>query len=272
MAMMARATAPSLLVMVAFVAAHLLGSLASAFSPMSNGNRPYSTRIASQNDDEDDSPEQQLLAALMKQQQGPSSQSSTWWSSEDGSSDKALPFDCTGCGKCCKTEGSVYLSPAEISVAAVFLSVTSDTFIETYASNTITDGKTSAPWIQLRNRKEGPCVFLDLETNQCQIYSVRPVQCSTYPFWPTILQSRQAWNEEVRHADDVPLKENDPIPYWTPKDGGCEGMQWIATDSDLDDITEGVPIAEAAAQLEEYEWSERRFPSGGTETEITSSS
>jgi Fe-S-cluster containining protein len=265
MAMMARATAPSLLVTAALVAVHLLCTSTSAFSPMIIGNIPYSTRITSQKDDED-SPEQQMLAALMKQQQRPSSQSKTWWSSEDG--DKKLPFDCTGCGKCCKTEGSVYLSPAEISAAADFLSVTSDTFIETYASNTITDGKTSSPWIQLRNRKEGPCVFLDLETNQCQIYSVRPVQCSTYPFWPTIMKSRQAWNEEVRHADGVLLKENEPIPYWTPEDGGCEGMQWIVVDGELGDI--GVPIADAAAQLEEYEWSERRFPSGGTETEIGS--
>lgn len=30
------------------------------------------------------------------------------------------------------------------------------------------------------------CVFLDLETKKCQIYSVRPKQCQTFPFWESV--------------------------------------------------------------------------------------
>jgi len=39
------------------------------------------------------------------------------------------------------------------------------------------------------------CVFLDPETNHCGVYSARPLQCSTYPWWPELLSSSE-WREE----------------------------------------------------------------------------
>ncbi|MDE6719615.1 MAG: YkgJ family cysteine cluster protein, partial [Treponemataceae bacterium] len=29
-------------------------------------------------------------------------------------------------------------------------------------------------------------------------YGARPVQCSTYPFWPWILKSRESWDAEAK--------------------------------------------------------------------------
>ena len=37
------------------------------------------------------------------------------------------------------------------------------------------------------------CILWD---NGCTAYEARPVQCSTYPFWTSILCSESAWNEE----------------------------------------------------------------------------
>lgn len=272
--MVALTTLPSALVTCILLGGALLKST-TAFSPTLAVNfkrhgENCATEIGAEDSTNDDdayriAQEQQLAAALM--QQRPPSQSSEWWSPDPNDGSSSLPFDCTGCGKCCKTKGNVWLSPAEATAAADFLSVTEDTFVDDYASNTLTDGR-SSPWIQLKNSKEGPCVFLDLETNQCQIYSVRPIQCSTYPFWPNVMKSQQSWNEEVRLPDNVVQADHDPIPYWTEKVGGCEGMKRVADVDGLLGSEPGVPIAEAAAQLADYEWFQRRFPSQGEFTPV----
>jgi Fe-S-cluster containining protein len=48
----------------------------------------------------------------------------------------------------------------------------------------------------------GSCVFLDAD-GQCGIYAVRPVQCSTYPFWPEIVSSEVAWRREARRCEGI---------------------------------------------------------------------
>ena len=35
----------------------------------------------------------------------------------------------------------------------------------------------------LRRKRNGDCVFLEKDTNRCRIYPVRPMLCSTYPFY-----------------------------------------------------------------------------------------
>jgi Fe-S-cluster containining protein len=42
----------------------------------------------------------------------------------------------------------------------------------------------------LRIRSSGDCVFWK---DGCTIYSVRPRQCRTFPFWPENLESPQTW-------------------------------------------------------------------------------
>lgn len=37
-------------------------------------------------------------------------------------------------------------------------------------------------WI-LRRKRNGDCIFLEKDTNKCRIYPVRPMLCSTYPFY-----------------------------------------------------------------------------------------
>ncbi|MEQ9365116.1 MAG: YkgJ family cysteine cluster protein [Leptospirales bacterium] len=95
-------------------------------------------------------------------------------------------FKCTGCGNCCKGPGSVYFTPADLKAIEEHL-----------------DLKTPAERRALReriiqreengyavHRTGGACYFLD-ENNRCTIYPVRPLQCSTFPFWPSTFASRQ---------------------------------------------------------------------------------
>ena len=187
----------------------------------------------------------------------------------------SLPFDCTSCGKCCRTIGNVFMSPEEIIMAAQYSNKTVQEFIQTYASHVILESEESpgnASWILLDNREtqNGPqCIFLDEVTNHCKIYPVRPIQCSTYPFWPSILKNKLSWNEEVRRMDD---ESSSALPPWTAEDGGCEGMQTLNDKTDdesqitglpIQSPSFGVPIERALEQLTLYEQSDRRMPRRG---------
>lgn len=210
---------------------------------------------------------------------------STWLDSM-----KQLPFDCTGCGNCCKTTGNVYMSPEEVSSAASYKNMTTSEFIDLFADYRIETTSTSTssskalaagggevPWILLQNREppknntEGQpaaCVFLDRDTNQCGIYSVRPIQCSTYPFWSNVLESEQNWNDEVRRKDgnERTTRSDQHLPTWTPDGGGCEGMKIIDEihiDIDVEaaaDESEGVPVNRVLQQLSLYKRADRRLP------------
>ncbi len=54
----------------------------------------------------------------------------------------------------------------------------------------------------IRFDKSGRCAFLDKE-DRCRIYSVRPRQCRTYPFWPEVLVCRSAWQAEARFCEGI---------------------------------------------------------------------
>ena len=71
-------------------------------------------------------------------------------------------------------------------------------------------------------RKENACIFLD-QGGQCSIYDVRPVQCGTYPFWPSLLNNKKAWEDESVVPDNIAI-EGTHYRHWSPDLGGCEGI------------------------------------------------
>lgn len=190
-----------------------------------------------------------------------------------------LPFDCTACGKCCQTKGSVWMSPDEIKTAATLLQISTNSFIATYTSQTIhttndnnndnngnndnhdndnINNDNDNAWAKLRQNEQDHCIFLSTE-NQCQIYLARPTQCSTYPFWTNIMKSKHTWNAEVRVTND---QKNETAPIWTKEHGGCEGMTRI-TSSTVTTSDIGVDPRTALQRLQQYERDEQRFPRGG---------
>lgn len=46
----------------------------------------------------------------------------------------------------------------------------------------------------LKDGTDGECLFLD--GKKCGVYSARPTQCRTWPFWPEVMDAK-VWNEEV---------------------------------------------------------------------------
>ena len=46
--------------------------------------------------------------------------------------------------------------------------------------------------LSLREKPGYDCVFWD---GGCGVYEARPLQCRTFPFWPSVLASKEAWEE-----------------------------------------------------------------------------
>jgi len=176
---------------------------------------------------------------------------------------ESLPFACTECGKCCQREGGgdVYMSRQEFTAAAAYLNMTVDFFIRTYSQHVLYDKNSSGEvsWIHFSSKdsdNDDGCVFFEPETKHCKIHAVKPVQCRTYPFYPSLLKSPEAWDSECRRADD---DVSSPLPPWTTTAAGCEGMKPIGTATNDDQKEEGVPLQSVLEQVYEYEQHEKEL-------------
>ncbi|HMN95478.1 MAG TPA: YkgJ family cysteine cluster protein [Phycisphaerales bacterium] len=106
-----------------------------------------------------------------------------------------LRFECTLCGNCCTgPEGVVWFTPEEGRAMAAALDLDEATFYRRHARRV--DGRWSLREAVLEDGRHD-CVFLDRGTIPgkalCRVYSARPTQCRTWPFWPENLTSRRAW-------------------------------------------------------------------------------
>ena len=104
-------------------------------------------------------------------------------------------FSCTRCSSCCRGEsGLVMLSLNDIERMCNFFNYTTSDFIKVYCRPIFKENNT---YVSLIEKKNGPndydCIFWE---NGCKIYSVRPLQCSSYPFWHTIILSEGGWEKE----------------------------------------------------------------------------
>ena len=97
-----------------------------------------------------------------------------------------LKFTCTQCGKCCTGEpGYVWVSEEEITKLAAFRGEDRKEFLAMHT-------KKSRGRVTLREKPNGDCIFYDSKRG-CTVYSVRPIQCRTWPFWDINLTSPEEW-------------------------------------------------------------------------------
>ncbi len=178
---------------------------------------------------------------------------------EDG-----LNFSCTGCGKCCKVDGDVWLAPEEVPPIAKHLGLDLSEFRSNYVKAEITpsDGNEEESWMCLK-RDEGACVFLG-EDNRCSIYDHRPIQCRTYPFWPSLLSDEEAWLDEAVLPDEIPISEGSSDRHWSAELGGCEGIAITTTndgeESELDDESTIILREEIKTKMTLAKRHWKRFP------------
>lgn len=100
---------------------------------------------------------------------------------------EGLAFQCTGCGDCCTGEpGAVWVDDDDVRRLAEHLGLTIPEFEAKHLR--VVAGKRS-----LYEHFNGDCEFFDREKRGCRVYDGRPTQCRTYPFWPHLVASPDAW-------------------------------------------------------------------------------
>jgi len=103
-----------------------------------------------------------------------------------------IRFECQGSGNCCVSRdsyGFVYLSDVDIKRFSKFFKITQKKFKEKYCQ--ITDG-----FIHLceKSKLNGNCIFL--KNKKCTVYTSRPSQCRTWPFWKDNMNVK-VWNQDI---------------------------------------------------------------------------
>jgi Fe-S-cluster containining protein len=102
-----------------------------------------------------------------------------------------LEFGCTRCGHCCTgAPGYVWVSRDEIRQIAEFRGED----VREFSSKFVRRVHNRYSLIEKPN---GDCIFWDKQAG-CTVYSARPVQCRTWPFWPENVESREAWDQVCR--------------------------------------------------------------------------
>ena len=116
-----------------------------------------------------------------------------------------LSFNCTQCGACCTgSPGYVWITDEEIIAMANFLNITLEEFIKKYTRSIY--GRRAL----LEDRKTFDCVFL--KDNTCTLYTYRPTQCKTYPWWPEIVESKESWQEEAKRCEGINHHDSRTVP------------------------------------------------------------
>ncbi len=98
-----------------------------------------------------------------------------------------LNFTCTGCGNCCTGDpGVVWVDDEEMQAIADFLD-------KPVGEIRIFHTRPVGARVSLTEYANGDCTFLDPKTRRCTIYSARPRQCRSWPFWNSNLATPDAW-------------------------------------------------------------------------------
>lgn len=118
-----------------------------------------------------------------------------------------LRFECQACGGCCTgAPGYVWVTEAEIRELAEAIGYSEFEFRARFVRQV---GKR----MSLVELAGGDCILFDPEKRGCRVYQHRPVQCRTWPFWPTNIESPEAWENIASRCpgcncgDVVPLEE-----------------------------------------------------------------
>jgi len=105
-----------------------------------------------------------------------------------------IRFQCTECGACCTgAPGYVWVTEAEIEEMANFLKVTTGEFKKLYVRRV-------GQKLSLVEKKNFDCVFL--KDKKCQLYTSRPKQCRTFPFWPQLMTPK-GWEEAKKVCEGI---------------------------------------------------------------------
>jgi uncharacterized protein len=112
---------------------------------------------------------------------------------------EGLRFECTGCRYCCGVEpGYVFITVEDLARLCDYTGLNSDEFLKKYCRK-VSMGSIS--YVSLQEKKDFDCIFLT--DKGCGVYPARPIQCSVYPFWDSIIKDRGSWEIEKESCPGI---------------------------------------------------------------------
>ncbi|MDA1015334.1 MAG: YkgJ family cysteine cluster protein [Planctomycetota bacterium] len=118
-----------------------------------------------------------------------------------------LQFKCSQCGNCCTgAPGVVWVTEEEVEQIAKSLD-------RSVGEVRLFHTRLVHRKLSLTEHTNGDCTFFDQKSRRCTIYDARPLQCRTWPFWNSNLESKAAWDEAavdcpgMRHGNFVNLQD-----------------------------------------------------------------
>lgn len=145
--------------------------------------------------------------------------------------DDGLNFSCERCGSCCAGKpGVVFMSREELYALAEHEGLGVEQFIKVFCRWMEADDGTK--FLSLRETSGYECIFWNKDTG-CSVYSLRPVQCRTYPFWSDVMRNKNSWDRE---------KEKCPGINCGTLHGKREIMEQLALYGSRNPVTDGTEL------------------------------
>jgi hypothetical protein len=82
----------------------------------------------------------------------------------------------------------VYLCEKDLECLALALKMEKNSFLSVYC-RWVTDWKGDEV-LSLKEKSNNDCILWD---EGCTVYSVRPLQCITFPFWESVVSTVESW-------------------------------------------------------------------------------
>ena len=104
---------------------------------------------------------------------------------------QGLRFSCKRCSACCRFEaGFVFLSKTDAFLLGTALNMDYNGFLENYCR--WIPGENGKSRLSLKEKSNFDCIFW-AEERGCSVYEARPLQCRTFPFWESVVNSSESW-------------------------------------------------------------------------------
>jgi Fe-S-cluster containining protein len=105
--------------------------------------------------------------------------------------ERGLRFECTRCSRCCRhSPGFVFLTREDIHRLRAGTGLSVKEFLDRYCRELNVNGFRRVSLIEKSNYD---CIFW--EEQGCTVYRYRPLQCRSFPFWSSNLDSIDSWEK-----------------------------------------------------------------------------
>ena len=106
---------------------------------------------------------------------------------------QGLRFSCKRCSACCRFDaGYVFLSRKDTSSLCAALNMQYEEFLDVYCR--WVPGEQGKSQLSLKEKQDYDCIFWSAEQGEgCLVYETRPLQCRTFPFWDSVMNSKKSW-------------------------------------------------------------------------------